>query len=185
MQKSERTEEEMRVKSYTVHEPDNPPADVLERANGVVFVKDGFAWLAAAFPPIWCIANSVWLVFLGYLIAVGLISLATAYLPGGAAWGGLAAFAFNLIFAFEANNLKRWTLARKGYRMIGTVSGYNELDCERRFFDGWLDAPDGGRSEELAAPAPSQGATQITAARGSIFGTPAAGGSVPPVPGQR
>ena len=95
----------MSVKSFTVHEVREPADNMLERADGVVFVREGFSWLAAVFPPIWCLANGLWLVLLGYIIVAGALSVGTAYLPNGAAWGSIAGAAFNLIFAFEANNL--------------------------------------------------------------------------------
>ena len=37
-----------------------------------------------------------------------------------------------------ADTIERWTLKRRGYEMIGTVSGRDVIECERRFFDSWL-----------------------------------------------
>ena len=33
--------------TFTVHEPPNPPADRVDRAESLVFIKDGFSWAAA------------------------------------------------------------------------------------------------------------------------------------------
>ena len=163
----------MRAKSFTVHEPGNVPDDMLERADGVIFVKDGFSWLASAVPPIWCIVNGLWLVFFGYLVAAAALGFAVIKLPGGVVWGGFAVIAFNLIFAFEANNLRRWTLRRKGFQMIGAVSGRTSEECERRFFEGWLaaaDAASGGVSPHTSPAAQSE--VELAAAeRDSIVGT--------------
>ncbi len=163
----------MGAKSFTVHEPGKVPDDILARADGVIFVKDGFSWLASALPPIWCIANGLWLVFFGYLVAAAALGFSVTKLPGGAVWGGIAAIAFNLIFAFEANNLRRWTLRRKGFQMIGAVSGRTSEECERRFFEGWLGAVNvssGGVSPRSPSAAPSE--VQLAAAeRDSIFNT--------------
>ena len=41
----------MAMLTFTVHEPPNPPADRIERADKLVFVKDGFSWMAALFAP--------------------------------------------------------------------------------------------------------------------------------------
>jgi hypothetical protein len=51
---------------------------------------------------------------------------------------GLAVLALNLLIGFEADTLRRWTLARRGWRTLGAVSGKTAAECERRFFDAWL-----------------------------------------------
>jgi hypothetical protein len=40
----------------------------------------------------------------------------------------------------EADTLRRWSLERRGWRTLGTVSGKKTAECERRFFDAWLPA---------------------------------------------
>ena len=47
-------------------------------------------------------------------------------------------FGLNLLIGFEADALRRWALDRKGWQMLGSVSGRTVDECERRFFDGWL-----------------------------------------------
>ena len=51
---------------------------------------------------------------------------------------GLMTFGLNLLIGFEADTLRRWALDRKGWHMLGSVSGRTVDECERRFFDGWL-----------------------------------------------
>src|SRR5688500_11268203 len=46
----------MGMSVYTIHEPPDPPADRLDRADSHVFVKEGFTWTAALFTPFWLIA---------------------------------------------------------------------------------------------------------------------------------
>ena len=43
--------------TFTVHEPPNPPADRIDRAESLVFIKDGFSWIAALFAPLWLLAT--------------------------------------------------------------------------------------------------------------------------------
>ena len=49
------------------------PADRLDRAERLVFVKDGFSWLAACCPPLWLLANGLWLGRDRYPGATGLL----------------------------------------------------------------------------------------------------------------
>ena len=140
------------MQTFIVYEPPEAAADRLDRAESLVFVKEGFSWVASAFAPLWLLANRLWLVGLGYLAAVGLI------------WAGISAFglspralsyalgALNLIVGLEADSLKRWTLERSGWQMAGAVNGRNAEECERRFFDDWLPRQPMIRPETLSGP---------------------------------
>lgn len=122
----------------TVHEPPNPPADRIDRAERFVFVADGFSWLAAFLTPIWLLAHRLWLelgVFLGIMIALAFGIKLSGVPP---AWGSLAFTALGIGIGFEAASLRRWNLERHGWTGLGAVLGSNAADCERRFFDLWL-----------------------------------------------
>jgi hypothetical protein len=135
--------------TFTVHEPPDPPADRLDHAESLVFVKEGFSWAAAAFGPFWMIANRLWLALLGYLVVyAGLQALVWA-LEAGQQLLSYMMLALGLLIGFEADSIRRWTLARAGYRMIGAVTGRNAEECERRFFESWLPAQPYIRSEAL------------------------------------
>jgi hypothetical protein len=124
--------------TYTVHEPPDPPADRIDRAESLVFVKDGFAWLALLFAPLWLIAHRLWWALAGYVLLAVALQLAARAAPLDPGWAGLAGFAVNLLLAFEADTLRRWSLERRGWRSIGTVTGRTTAECERRFFEAWL-----------------------------------------------
>jgi hypothetical protein len=126
------------VTVYTVHEPPDPPADRLDRAERLLFVEDGFSWLAAFFAPIWMIANRMWLALLLYLAAVFALTLALLGLGFGSEWVRIAVLALHLAVGFEAGSLRRWTLDRRGWRMLGAVKGQSLDECERRFLESWL-----------------------------------------------
>ncbi|MBU2582468.1 MAG: DUF2628 domain-containing protein [Alphaproteobacteria bacterium] len=127
-----------RVVAYTVHEPSEAAGSPVERADGLVFVKDGFNWWAFLLAPIWMLANRMWVVFAGYVAISLAIGGIAAVLDIGLNWAALVNLAINLIVAFEADSLHRWSLDRKGWKMIGTVSGANTRECERRFFERWV-----------------------------------------------
>lgn len=123
---------------YTVHEQPLPPADREERAEKLKFVREGFSILAFILPPVWMIANRLWLVLIGYLLILGaLYGLITIFeIPDH--WRYYAGLALNLIVGFEADTLERWSLDRRNWRMVGTVSGTSFDECERRFFETWV-----------------------------------------------
>jgi hypothetical protein len=126
------------MRTYTIHERPDPAADRVDRAEALVFVKDGFSWLAALFTPLWLIAHRLWWPLLGYIAISGAFQLVQLTVAFDQRWLGLAAFALNVLIGFEADTLRRWGLQRRGWQTVGTVSGKTADECERRFFDGWL-----------------------------------------------
>ncbi|MEO1695495.1 MAG: DUF2628 domain-containing protein, partial [Pseudomonadota bacterium] len=63
------------MKSYTIHEKPDPPLERLDRSEALEFVKDGFSIFAFAVPPIWMIANRLWLVLFLYAVTYAAIEL--------------------------------------------------------------------------------------------------------------
>jgi hypothetical protein len=147
--------------TFTIHQPPEPPADRDDRAADLVFIRDGFSWLVFLFAPFWLLANRLWLalgVYVGLFVVIeGVLLIADA--PDQ--WSALAITGLNLMTAFEAASIKRWTLERNGWTTLGTVSGRTELDCERRFFDGWLP------NQPLIAPSDSSFGRLSSVASGS------------------
>jgi hypothetical protein len=137
--------------TFTVHESHNPPSDRIDRAEGLIFVRDGFSWGGALLAPLWMLAHRLWLPLLGYVIAGVLIELVRESDIVASGWVTIAAVALNLLVGFEADTLRRWSLARRGWVTLGSVSGRNREDCERRFFDMWLP------SQPVLAPASAAG----------------------------
>jgi Protein of unknown function (DUF2628) len=142
----------MRV--YTVYAP--PGREREGRIDRIEFVRDGFRWLALFFPFLWLLFNRVWLPLLGYLVLAGgvpvLLMLAgtpeNAVLP--------YAVGLNVLVGLEADALKRWSLERKGWRMIGVASGRDRVEAERAFFErrdeADLDRRDGALSGASRRP---------------------------------
>jgi hypothetical protein len=128
------------MRTYTIHERPAPAADRVDRAEGLVFIKDGFSWAAALFAPLWLIVHRLWWPLLGYLVIGGAFELIQRFVTFDQRWLGLAGFALNVLIGFEADSLRRWGLERRGWRTVGTVTGRTAAECERRFFDTWLPA---------------------------------------------
>ena len=124
--------------TLTVHEPADPPADRIDRAESLAFVKDGFSWIAAVFAPIWLLVHRLWWPLLGYIVLSSLFELARWGSIVDADWISLAFIGLHLLIGFEADSLRRWSLDWNGWRTLGSVSGRNAAECERRFYEGWL-----------------------------------------------
>ena len=60
----------------------------------------------------------------------------------------------SLLIGLEASTLRRFTLARRGWRNVGLVSGTNVEAAERRFFSDW-GAAGSGRATGSAGNPPS------------------------------
>jgi hypothetical protein len=141
------------VPTYTVHEPHPVANDLDERATRLVFVKEGFAVGAFALPALWLLSNRLWLELILYiLLSVGLMMLITL-LGGSQTEAGWATFVFNLILGLEARNIHRSALARRGYEVIGVVTGRDLADAERRFLSEWL--PETGWTTAVTTATPS------------------------------
>jgi hypothetical protein len=126
------------VATYTVHEPPEPGSDRIDRGAELEFVKDGFSWLTAIFPPIGLLAKGLWLALIAYLVGIGLLVWLLETLKVDGQWIGLVVSMIGIYLGFEASTLKRWKLERAGWRTLGVVNGRSIAECERRFLEGWL-----------------------------------------------
>lgn len=118
------------------------------------FVPDGFSTLAFLFSLIWLLVHRMWLVLLGYLavtLAVELLALAVSEEAMA-----VVALVIALLFAFEAQALRRWSLERKGWRVVGIVDADSKAAAELRFLHKAADhlSPERMR-QSVRRPAPS------------------------------
>lgn len=106
----------MRV--WTVH---------LRQGHETVLVREGFALLAFLFPALWFLFNRMWLVLVLYLASAAILGAALRDLPEELI--GAAGLAAQLLIGFHARDLRRWTLARRGWRMLGVVAAEGGEDA--------------------------------------------------------
>jgi len=154
--------------AFTVHERPDPALDRLDRAEALVFVKDGFSWGAFLLGPLWLAGNGLWLGLFGYLALVGAVVAGLDAVEAPDSWIMLAIVAAHAALGYEADSLQRTALARRGWRQIGSVTGRSRSDCERRFFDGWLAAQPVFATRE-APPSPAEPEAKPTRRRWRLF----------------
>lgn len=118
------------MRIYTVQQGPVPRA----AGDDLAFVQEGFSWGALVFTIIWPLYHGLWLVFVIVVVGSSLLS-ALVLVVGFSEFGQNATLlAAAVIFALEANNLRRWTLRRRGWREVGVSAGRTLSDAEHRFF---------------------------------------------------
>lgn len=120
------------MRIYTVHAPPaDGPGEAPDRTR-LVFVKDGIAWLALFVPVLWILWHRLWLTLL-WFVAFALVVAWIGRLFGDdlATVAGLLG---QILFALEANNIRRWSLHSRGYDDVGESFGRNVEEAEMRYF---------------------------------------------------
>lgn len=151
-----------RMAAYTVHAP--PRAAGLpdaELAESLVFVRDGFSWMAAIFSPVYLLVRGEWRALALYLAVATAIVLVLQAIGAKPDWTGWALLLLNVVTGFEMSELRRWSLGGGGWQQIATVNGAGQDEAERRFFETWLPRrPTSAEPAQTMQPAaiPSAGA---------------------------
>jgi hypothetical protein len=132
---------EQRMPIYTVHEPPLRNGAIAADPERFVFVRDGFYFWAFLLAPFWLIWRRLWLVLVIYLVVSFGIALAMGYGGVDAVGRSFVLLPIAFLVGLEAGTLRRFTLARRGWRNIGLVSGSNMEVAERHFFNDWAAGP--------------------------------------------
>jgi hypothetical protein len=132
---------------YTAYEPPKVSRDRIERATQLVFVKDGFTWLAAFAPVVWLLIKGLWLELFLFLAGATALTWGIEALGADPTLSGMLLLIVQIVIGFEAGAIQGAALERRGWRLVDTVTGRDQDDCERRFFEAWQPA-------ELASPTP-------------------------------
>ncbi len=142
--------------TYTVHAAPPRAGETTSDPQRFLFVRDGFHFWAFLLAPLWLLAHRLWLALLGYVVASTLIG-GLFYGLGAPNWlKFLGSLLVALLIGFEAASLRRWTLTRRGWRMLGFVVGDDEESAERRFFAEWT-----SRAPPPAPPPEAQYSTPV------------------------
>jgi hypothetical protein len=126
---------------YTVYEPPLKAYESAPDPERFVFVRDGFSFWAFLLAPWWMLRHRLWLALVCYVILAVALSVALRLIGTSAAVAVIAGALFSLLVGFEAATLRRFGLARRGWRNVGIVVGDDVESAERRFFDAWTNWP--------------------------------------------
>ena len=123
---------------FNVYEPPNASGDRIDRAEKLVFVKDGFYWWAALFPAVWLLIKGLWLEFIAFVAGAGILAWLLETVGAAPETSGIIFFVIQLLIGFEAGLIYSTSLEQRGWQLQGTVTGRRQSDCERRFLESWL-----------------------------------------------
>jgi len=145
---------------YTVYQPPLRAADAFPDPEKFVFVRDGFSFWAFLLAALWMLWHRMWLVLLLYVAAVMGAEMALFYTDIPVAVIGIIGLMASLLLGIEAATLRRFTLARQGWRDVGIVSGHDQQDAEQRFFEVWVHAS-AGKPARPTVPAPRPASSPV------------------------
>lgn len=101
----------------------------------LALVKDGFSWPAAVFGFIWALVVGAWdvaLVLLGVQIVAGVL---VPLLIGDATAQTVVQLGVSVVIGLIANELRRWSLDRRGLYEDAVVTAHDKEEAERRYLD--------------------------------------------------
>lgn len=104
------------MRRFTLHAPPPASVPVTRPARLPELVPEGFAFFAFLLPPLWFLAHRLWLAL---VIWVALSILAAFLLP--AAVLPYVTVAAQFLVGLQAQDIRRWTLARHGLPVSGVV----------------------------------------------------------------
>jgi uncharacterized protein DUF2628 len=96
-------------------------------------VKEGFNWVAFIFTAIWALVKGYWWVAGGLFLLEIVLSALLAAIGLDLFGQAVVNIAFNLLVGIYANDLARWTLARRGYIEEDVVSGASQNHALERY----------------------------------------------------
>ena len=123
------------MRLYTVHLRRHG----LDPDRDLAAVKEGFCWPAFFFSILWALWNGLWLVGLVLLAAQAVVGGAVALLGLDPLSQAAVSLGLALIIGMLANDLRRWTLSRRGFDEAAVVAGGDADAALGRFLE---DAPE-------------------------------------------
>jgi len=126
------------VTVYSVYEPPAKAPEVLTRAEALAFVKEGFSWPALLVPGLWLLFQRMWLELVLFVVLFVVLGWLLGQSDQGKALLSWISLGIVVLFAAEANDLRRAALERRGWRQIGVAMGQGLDAAELSFFRSWL-----------------------------------------------
>ena len=108
----------------------------LPRGGGkpdAVLVKEGFCWPAFFFTFLWTLVHRMWWEALALLTAGALIDIGSNLAGLGPPASAAIAMGFSALVGYEANELRRRWLLRRGYQAAGLIVAPTMEMADHRF----------------------------------------------------
>jgi hypothetical protein len=151
--------------TFTVHQPPPRKDESAADPERFAFVRDGFHFWAFVLAPLWLIAHRLWLVLVLYVLLTAAVDVGLALLGASTAMQVAVSLCIALLVGLEASTLRRWTLQRRKWKMLGFVVGDDEEAAERRFYAEW--------SKAMASPSVTPAAAPVAvASRAPVYAAP-------------
>lgn len=118
------------MRFYTIHER---PARTAGGDAEVLAIASGFRWWAAILPMVWLAWHRLWLglaLYILFSLALGIaFALGDIAEPAATAIG----LAVSLLIGFSAADFWRWTLERRGWRLVAVLRAEAGADAEELY----------------------------------------------------
>lgn len=114
---------------YTVHVRD------IGLKPTLALVKDGFSWPAAIFGFVWALVVGAWEVALILLALQIVISALLPFLILDIGAQSVVHLGVTVVVGLVANELRRWSLERRGLHEDCVVTAHDKEEAERRYLD--------------------------------------------------
>jgi hypothetical protein len=134
---------------YTVHEPPLKRDETEPDPDRFVFVRDGFYFWAFLLTPLWMLRHRLWLVLVCYALVTAALGIILRTAGASTTVSVVTGLLVAILAGCEGGTLRRFTLARRGFKIVGLVVGDDRDSAERRFFEGWVA---GGRRQSAILP---------------------------------
>ena len=122
------------MRIYTVHQ--RPYWQVGEAADApVTLIGEGFNWFALVLPPVWALWHRQWLVAAVLAAAAAVLGVGAGLLQPGGPLAAILGGGLLLWLGYEANDIRRWSMRRAGWRDVGIVCGRDRDEAEWRYHD--------------------------------------------------
>ena len=121
------------MRIYTVHvRPSRPAGD-----PDVVLVAESFSWFALFLPVLYLLWHRLWLGLLAYAAVMAALAAMALFLELPELVKASIGLGVGVAVGASANDWRRWTLERQGYRLVAVAAGRGLAEAEHRFFANW------------------------------------------------
>ncbi|MBK8208847.1 MAG: DUF2628 domain-containing protein [Rhodospirillales bacterium] len=119
------------MRMYSVH----LRRPLLNPDRDICLVKEGFSWPAFFFSVLWALWCRLWLAAAGIFAAEIALSGVMSLLGADEMTQAAISVGFAVLLGVVANDIKRWSLFRRGFLQVAVVTGEDSDAAERRFWD--------------------------------------------------